>query len=317
MADPISDSAKILLVKLETEYGTDPTPTAGANSILATDFQCDPMEGEDESRNIQYPHFGNQEQIPNALRGVMSFATELAASGSTGVAPKWGPLLRACAVAEVVTPDDTPGDGTVVYSPISLPGQESVTVWFWDGPTRHIFTGSRGTATIEVPAQGIPRIRWTLTGLWNAPAAQAPVTPDFTGWQDPQIATSAVSAFEINSTPLVLRSATFDLGNRVDPRFLIGRDEILVGAKAESIAAVVEAVPLGTFDPFGVASARTKVPVGIVHGTDAGSIVTIAAPSCQLARPARRSAAQDIAEWPLTLRPLPVSGNDQWSITLT
>jgi hypothetical protein len=313
MTDPISDKAKYLLIKIETVYGTDPTPAAAANTILGSAFKAKPMEGADESRDIEYPWYGNQEQVPNTLRGVMTFSTELVPSGVAGTPPKWGPLLRACGASETIV-----AGTSVAYGPISETGQEAVTVWFGDGPTRHVFNGARGTGILKLEAQKIPRIEWTFTGLWTAPAAETPAVPVFTGWPDPLIVSKTnTPVFTVNAVPLVMRSCSFDLGNTVAARLLQGRDEIWIADKAEKIDTTVEAVPLGTFDPFGLALARSKVALELVHGTAAGSILTIAAPSCQLARPGERSATDNVAEWPLTLRPLPVDGNDQWSITLT
>ncbi|NTT88503.1 hypothetical protein HS053_21670, partial [Tabrizicola sp. SY72] len=39
-----------LLAKIETVYGTDPTPTGAANAILAEDVRVMPMEGQDVTR---------------------------------------------------------------------------------------------------------------------------------------------------------------------------------------------------------------------------------------------------------------------------
>jgi len=312
MADPIAAESKVLLAKIEGTYGSDPAPTGAANAILATGFQVSPMEAEEASRDLERPYRGGQEQVPVAIRGVMTFSTELAGSGAAGTAPAWGPLARACGMAETIN-----AGVDVSYAPISA-SYESVTIHFWQGPTRHVFLGCRGTATITVPAQAIPRIRWTFTGIWTQPSDQAPATPTLTAFQEPLVATTVnTPVFTVDAVSLVLRQLSFDLANQVEPRFLIGADAVVIVDSAELISATIEATPLATFNPFSLAYQRTKVAVALTHGTVAGNIVAISAPTSQVGRPTGQEENQKVIEWPITLRPLPNVGNDQFSITLT
>lgn len=93
---------------------------------------------------------------------------------------------------------------------------------------------------------------------------------------------------------------------------------MLVVDRSESISARVEALPLSTFNPYAIAEARTRQAVQLVHGTQAGKIVTIGAPTCSLGRLTGIEQSQNVAEWPLSLTPLPTNaGDDQWTITLT
>lgn len=304
----------IILAKIEAVYGTDPAPTGAANAILMKDVSLTPMEGGEESRNLQRPYLGGQEELPHSFRAVLTGSTEFAGSGAAGTPPAWGVLARACALAEVATPG-----ASVVYSPVS-DDFEAVTIYVWYGGTRQVITGCRGTATLTINAQGIPVIRWTLTGLWSQPSEQARQTPSFTAWKKPQIASDAnTPSFEIDGVGLALRNFSLDLGNQVVPRLLVGKEEIWIEERSETIAATVEAVPLTTFDPFAKArdGSDDPVEVEIVHGAGAGRIITLNAPACQLMRPTGYEPAQGLVEWPLRLRPLPTAGDDQFSITLT
>jgi hypothetical protein len=312
MADPIKWRSTILLAKIETTYGTDPTPTGAANAILAQNVELRPMEGEDVSRDLEYPWLGAQPEIPVGLRAVVTFTTELQGSGAAGTAPAWGPLMRACACSEVIV-----ASTSVTYAPVS-DAMESVTVWLWKGATKHIVKGCRGTARIEVDAQGIPKVRWTLTGLWAEPAEVSRVTPTLTGWQKPLVATKTnTPTFTVNAVALVLRSFAMDIGNDVQPRLLIGKEEIIIVDRSAEIAARVEAVPLTTLNPFALANAQTSVACVLVHGTAAGKIVTVNAPTCQVKRLSGYENQQDVLEWPLALKAIPNAGNDEFSVVLT
>jgi len=312
MPNPIKWKSKIILAKPEVTYGTDPVPTAAANAILMTDVELRPMEGQDVSRNLERPYLGAQEEIPVGLYSVLTGSVELVGSGAVATAPGWGPLLRACGAAEVVT-----ALTNVVYSPVT-DNHESIAIYFWMGPTRHVLKGARGTAQITVNAQGIPVARFTLTGQFATPGDVARVTPDLTSFQRPQVATMAnTPTFTIGGTAMVLSQFSFDLGNDIQQRLLIGREEILIVDRKESISARVEALPLATYNPFAIAQAGTSQGLSLVHGTVAGKIATISAPTCALKRLTGYEQSQDIAEWPLMLTPKPTAGNDQWSITLT
>lgn len=312
MANPIYFRLMVLLAKIEGTYATDPTLSGAANAILAKNISIRPMEGEDVSRDLIQPYLGNQGTIPTGLRVVIEFDTELAGSGTAGTAPAWGVLARASALAEVIV-----ADTSVTYSPVST-GHESAYLKFWMGATLHAIKGARGTGKMTINAQGIPVMRWTMTGLWVAPSEAAAATPTLTGFKKPLIATHTnTPTFTVNAVSLVLRSYTFDLGNKVEPRLLIGRENILITDRSESLDIVVEATPVSTIDPYSLANAQTQVPVSIVHGTVAGGMVTLSAPTCQVKRPGGYQNNQGIAEWPLSLAPQPSSGNDQFSIALT
>ncbi|WP_242095498.1 hypothetical protein [Sphingomonas sp. CROZ-RG-20F-R02-07] len=311
--DPIKWKSKIILVKPEgATYGIDPTPTGAANAMLLTDVQLQPMEGEDVSRNLELPYLGAQETIPAGLRAVLTGTFELVGSGAAGTAPAWGPLARACGIAEVLTP------GTQVdYSPVS-DNHESVTAYFQIGPSLHVLLGARGTAVCTLNAQGIPIVRVTLTGLFTRPGDQARPVPDYSAWQGPQIASKAnTPTFTIAGAPFVLRSYELNIGNDVQPRLLVGAERIVIVDRAEALSVTVEAVPYASYNPFAIAEQRTRQAVVLQHGTIVGRRVRVTIPTAQQKRPSGVQQNQNIAEWPLAFTPLPTLGDDQWKITLT
>lgn len=312
MANPIFMRQMVLLAKIETAYATDPTLTGAANAILAKNIALRPMEGQDVSRDLIRDYLSNQGTIPTGLRVVIEFETELAGSGDAGTPPAWGMLLRGCACAEVIV-----ADTSVTYSPIT-DSQESLYFKFWLGTTLHAFSGARGTGVITENAQGIPVIRWTFTGLWIAPSDVARANPVFTAYQEPLIVSKTnTPTFTVNAVPLVMRNFSLNLGNDVQPRLLVNRENILIVDRAEALDITVEVTPIGTFDPVALAAARTQVPVVIVHGLVAGNIITLNAPKCQVKRPGTVTDNQGIAERVLNLAPLPDAGNDQFSLVLT
>lgn len=304
--------SKTLLIKPEVTYGVDPTPTGAANAILATNVTFAPMEGEDVARNLERPYFGANPTTPAALRSVLTFDVEAVGSGTLGTAPGWGPILRACAVAQVVT-----AGVKVEYTPITG-NPESVAIYFTIDGTRHVMLGARGTAVFKLNAQGIPVFTYSVTGLFTTPSEQANPAVNYSAFQAPQIASNAnTPTFTIGGSAFVLRDFEFDLANQVEPRLLIGSESILITGKNETVKATVEAVPVSTYNPFTVAQAGTLQAIVLQHGTVAGRRVQIDVPYAQQQRLGSYGNAQDILEWPLAFSPQPSSGNDQWKITLT
>lgn len=304
--------SKIILFALEAAYGVDPAPTGAANAILMTGVTFSPMEGEDISRDLEYPYLSAQEEIPAGLHGRIRGRIELAPSGTAGTAPAWGPVLRACGVAETIT-----ALTSVTYNPIT-DGMESGTLHFWMGGTRHVLTGCRGNATMRWPAQGLPYLEIDLMGLWSKPAETARPAVDLSAFKGPVVVTHAnTPTFTVDGVSLVMREAALSLNNQVETRLLVGEESVIIPDRAEGFTARVEAVPLATFDPYALAEARTRAPVALTHGTTAGNTASLSVPTAQIKRLSGFENAQNILEWPLDAVPLPQAGNDQWTLTLT
>lgn len=303
--------SKILLVKLEDTYGTEATPL-GLNGILAKDIQLTPMDGNDVDRELERPFFGAQGTIPTELHSKINFQVELVGSGTAGNAPQWGPVLRACGMAEVIV-----AGTSVTYNPIS-DAQESATIYMFIERTLFALVGTRGTVTLEFTASGIPYLNFALTGLFVQPREENRIQPTLTGFQKPQVASKAnTPTFTVNSVPLVVRSFSLNLSNDVEPRFLMNSEEIIITDRNPAIETTVEAVPLTTMDPYALALAQAEVPVSLVHGKTAGKIATLTVPNAQMQRPQGLQNAQKILEWPLRLVPLPTIGNDEFTLALT
>ncbi len=311
---PIKWKSKIILGKIESSYGVDPTLTGAANALLLTNVNLSPMEGEDIDHEEELPYLGNSTSSATALRMRLRASVNLAPSGVPGTPPPWGMLFKALGCSETIVTSTS-----VTYRPLS-DGHDSAYCKMWIGNTLYAFKGSRGDGTLRFPAQGLPKLDLDLQGLWVKPSEvtrPAPVT--LSSWKRAQIVSAAhTPTFTIDSVPLVMRELSMALGNAVEPRLLVPTEQILIVDRKEKISARVEAVPLTTFDPFGLAIDETEtVDVNLVHGYAAGKIMTFIAGACQMERLSGLENQQNIKEWPLSLKPLPINGNDQWSLALT
>lgn len=303
---------KIMAIDIETTYGTDASPD-GADAVLAKQVTLSPMEGNDLDRELELPYFGSQGTIPVELHAKLAFEVELAPSGTAGTAPAWGKLLRACGCAETVV-----ANTSVTYNPITN-DPEACTVHFFNGGTRYVLRGARGTASFDLTANQIPKIMFEFTGLFTLPSEQTRAIPSFSAWQRPQEVGPTFTALTFASrTDLTLRKFMLDMANQIEPRFLVGPEEILITDKDEQIECTIQAVPLTTYDPYAAALNQTEVAISLRHGVGAGKIATLATTRAQMQRPQGLETPQNVTEWPLRLKPIPSStGNDQWTLTLT
>ena len=310
---PIFRRSLILLAKQDATYGTDPIPTGAANAVRAKNVKISPMEGQDLPRDLDLPTMGNQGTIPADLHMKLEFDLELAPSGTAGTAPAFGPLLRACGMAQTIV-----AATSVTYNPVST-SHDSATFYFQLGGTLWKMKGARGSVKFTLNAQTIPVMSFSFTGLFEVAAEAARPTPAFTTWRKPIIVSDAnTPVHTVNGVPLILKEFNFDLGVKVEPRFLIGSHSIEIVGREEMIEAKVEAVPLSAFDPFSLAVAQTEVPVVVTHGTVAGARCTITALLAQMQRTTALEESQGIVEWPLRLAPqIGATGNDQFTIAFT
>lgn len=305
--------SKVLLAKVETAYGVDAVPTAAANAIMAMDVSLSPMEGQDAVRNIERPQLGARPSVPTGIYSTLTFSVDAVGSGVIAQAPAWGPLMRGCGIAQVITPATS-----VEYTPVT-DGHESLSLYLQVDSTRHVLAGARGTVQLRLNAQGLPVFTYTFTGLFSMPTEQAKPNPDYSAWKAPQVASKAnTPTFTIGGTAMVLRDFAFDLANEVQPRMLIGSEQVLITDRNETLAASVEAVPVTVYNPYAIASEQTPQAIALVHGTDAATRFRLDLPSAQLARLSGLDTGnQNIVEWPLRFSPQPVAGDDQWKLTLS
>jgi len=300
-----------LLAKIETVYGTDPTPTGSADAMLALDATFTPLEGQEVSRDLLTPWLGHQGVILTGLYGRLEFSIECAGAGAAGTAPAYGPLLRACGFAETVTEDTD-----VQYDPVSGTF-ESVTLWYNRDGVKHALVGCRGNVSIEFTPAGIPRWRFNFIGLHGAAAADTALPiADYDAFVTPLPVSKANTTFGLHGlTTGPTERVSIDLGNQVEPRMLINSEACIIADRRSSGSVVMEAVLLATKNWDAIARAHTAGTMALQHGTVAGNIVLIAAPKVQIGRWSEGQ-SQGIMNNTLPLMMLPDAGDDELKITV-
>jgi hypothetical protein len=301
---------RTILAKLETTYGTDPTPTGSANAILVRNLSITPLNAENVSRDLVRPYLGASEQlIASAYVGV-EFEVEMAGSGTAGTAPAYGPLLQACGMTE------TDGASDVTYTPKSA-SFASVTMYYNVDGVLHKVTGARGNVELVINARQIPVFKFTFTGLYNAPSDASAPSVTYTAFQTPVAANSDnTTDFELFSFGAALESLNINFNNAIQYRSLIGAEDVLMTDRQMSGQVVFEAPTITAKDFFSLALGSTLGNLDIIHGTTAGNMVQITSSRVDVSNPSYQDQnGIQMLQVPLTFVPS-TSGNDEISIVV-
>ncbi|WP_421579128.1 phage tail tube protein [Shinella sp. M31] len=270
---------RAITAKTETVYGDDAAPTGALNAMQMTNVVFNPSVGQEENRDLVLPGMGHQGVILTGSYATLSGEVEIAGSGTAGTAPAYGPLLRACGMAEVV---DAGVD--VQYTPVSSL-HESASIHFNADKVRHVLLGARGTFTFQLTPLRIPRFVFTMTGLLGTITDTPLPTPlTLTGFKRPVPVNKANTTFALHGLAGACEGLNIDLGNQVEPRFLIGHESIQQVDRQITGSAVMEAVTLATKNWYEIAELGTLGTLAGAHGTQPGNIVQFDAEAVQIGR---------------------------------
>ena len=306
---------RTVLIKVESTYGTDSSP-AGTDACQVRNLEVTPVQSDIVSRDLIRPYLGASPQLIANNRVQVTFEVEYAGSGTAGTAPRYGSLLKACGFSETIV-----ASTSVTYAPVST-SFSSVTMYYSTDGVRHKVTGARGTYSLNLTANQIPVINFTMTGQYVAPTDTADPTPTFTAQATPKIFNDTnTTAFTLFSeTDLPLQSCQLDIGNEVVYRELINSDkEVLIVNRSGSGTLAIEMPTLASHDFFADAVASTTGNLSIVHGATAGNIVTLAsaANAISLGAPAySEDSGIVMLNLPYTLVPS-TAGNDEFTLAYT
>jgi hypothetical protein len=306
---------RTVLIKAEATYGTDSAPT-GTDACQVRNLEITPAESDVLSRDLVRPYLGASPQLIANTRVTVTFEVEYSGSGTAGTAPRYGSLLKACGFSETIV-----ASTSVTYAPVST-SFSSVSIYYSTDGIRHKVTGCRGTYSLNLAANQIPVINFTMTGQYVAPTDTADPTPTFTAQAAPRIFNDTnTTAFTLFSeTDLPLQSCQLDVGNEVVYRELVNSNkEILIVDRAGSGTLMIEAPTLASHDFFADSVASTTGNLSIVHGATAGNIITLAsaANALSLGSPTySEDAGTVMLNLPYTLVPS-TSGNDEFTLAYT
>lgn len=312
----------VILAKIETTYGTDATPTEGANAFLVSNVSITPLKSNNVDRDLVRPYMGGSEQLAGAISVDISFDVELAGAGAAGTAAPYGPLLRACGFVETLYA------GVRAEYNLTTPVTDSVTIYgFWDG-ARHILKGCRGTMLIAMTSGGRPLLSFRFTGLDGGVTAASPSALTLSGFKTPLVVNEpntgdvTFSATYTAATPTLTggtgypsQGLSLDLGNSVQYIPLLGGESVEITDRSVTGSVVLDLTAATEATFLTNVKANTLQSLGLMHGTVAGNKTMVFMPSVQLISPSKVNVNGKLMIG-FDLRALPSSGNDELKIVV-
>mgnify|MGYP003672335900 CR=1 FL=1 len=308
---------KLLLAKIESSYGVDPTPTEADNAILTKGITRRPYGGDQISRDLDRQRMGNDHQIVVGEQAEVTFDVELAGSGTAGTAPQFGELLRACGFGQTIVVDTS-----VTYAHVSS-SFESCTFYFnYDGEMQKV-TGCRGTVTMNLSRGQFPMLSFRFVGIYQKPTAVAMYDPTFRAITPSPVNDTNTTTHSVHSQSVVLSQFTYNPSIDLVYRNLPGYTGIDIVDRAPSGNVRFEAPALATKDFFAAveshAGSVVEGAISVVHGPAAGdgNNIAISVPQSQLL-PMDEAGEDKKRMFDIPYIALPTdAGNDEFSLAFT
>ena len=265
---------ELVLVEIESTYGTDPTPV-GTDAVLVENVSWSHAGARMAERNPIKSTLGKEQSIYAGTLMEMSFDIEIKGSGTAGTAPEIGKLLRACGMGETIV-----ASTSVTYAPIST-AMESITVYFYEDGSRYILTGGRGTVSFAMATGEVGKASVTITGHIASPTDVALATPSYNS----TVPSAMISVpFSAGGYSAVINSLSLDIGNEIatpgDISAADGYSEIIITDRDPSGSFDPEQTLIATADFIGDWKAGTSLNIttGAI-GATGGNIYTLTAPT--------------------------------------
>jgi hypothetical protein len=308
----------VLAAKIETTYGTDSTPTVGSNALLISDVSINPLNAQNVPRNLIRAYMGGSENLVGPASVECQFTVELQSSGTAGVAPAWGPLLRGCGMAETLTTA-----ARAEYLPVST-GFESLSMYYWDDGLLHKIVGARGSFSLMAKVSERPMLQFQMVGIDAGVVATAAGNPTLTAWRVPSVVSDTATADLVvggtyttgtigSGTGYISTGLELALGAAATFIPLIGQESVDITNREVSGKVMVDltAAQEATFSTS--VKANTLQSIGLTHGTAAGSTVVVFGPAVQFTN-WRKEELQGRRMLGYDLRFTPSTGNDELRI---
>lgn len=266
-----------LFAKIESSYGVDPSLSA-TDVLTISELDVSPLEMEAIDRDLIVGYFGHTGFVAGSRMARVSFKVELGGSGVAGTAPRFGPLLRACAFSETITPATS-----VSYAPVST-ALESVALAYYTDGRYQLLRGARGTFSLEFTSKAIPYLSFVMDALYQAPTDLAIAAGTFGDQAAPVIVSAQnTTPVSIHGYGACLESLTLDLASEVVYRDLAGCNELIdITDRKPNGTAVIDQVTQADKDYFGAITDQSIDQISLQHGQVAGNIVTLTMPTCTL-----------------------------------
>lgn len=301
---------QIVLAKIETTYGTDPTPDGSSVVRTTSDLTWVPYAGATQTRDRLHDTFGADAEVNVGPNASLQFPVPLAGSGAAGTAPSFGPLLRACGMSETLN-----AGIDVTYQPVSE-GMESVALYYFMDGVRQVMLGARGTVVLNMNAGEFPTAQFTFTSLYNRPTAQPSPATTLGNQADEIPVNKQNTTGSVHGFAACMAGMSLDVGNTVTYRNQINCQSIALTERAATGQTTIDAPDMASKDYFAALESHAGITTGaiaVTHGATAGNIVEVSGPEAQLSNMSIGD-SDGIAQYQFGTRYLRDTGDDEFTL---
>jgi hypothetical protein len=300
---------RLALVKSEDTYGTSSSPAA-TDALLFTELDVEPLALELIERETIQSYMGNRPSVVGQRSVPVKATVEAAGSGTLGIAPRYGPLLKAAGLSETVS-----ADTSVTYAPVNS-GFSSYTMDFYaDNGSRQAITGIRGGAELSMAVGEIPTFAFDQMGIFAAPGALSRPTETYSAQASP-VAVNAdnTTSVSVHGFSACMTSFSLNLGVEMTFEQKAGcSKQVRITDRKPTGSITIELPGIATKDFIAIASAQTAGALSWVHGGTAGNILTFSASSVAFDSPTFED-GDSVTHVTLPFRLL---GNTTWTLAFT
>lgn len=274
MAEPIVLDG--LLAKVESSYGTDPTPTVAANGVRLADRVWSTLRPV-----FHYPNTRDDvasgsltpapDGVPQGRMVELDLFVEAKGFGAAYSAtdlPEVDPLLYACGLGRAVV--TTGGSETVTYS-LADTSHGSATVWAYAGGQQFKVVGCRGNLVWEINAGQLARFRFRLMGRVTSVADTALPAITYSSVSSPAAVGVGLSIDPGTPWSPNFVSATLDLGNQTeiaeDGNATTGIEGWDIVRRDPRFTVTARKAALSAYNPYTLAAAKTSHTIDLAVGS--------------------------------------------------
>lgn len=306
---PILTQKALVLAKIETTFGVDPTPDATVDAFLCEN-PVFTIQSTNLERNFAHGDFSHYASRVGRKLATVTFNLQLAGSGVAGTEPTWAVLFRACAMAK----STLASPARIKFVPVTTP-QESVTIYVYYEGLLHKMKGCMGTWSLQAEAGGYATLSFTMTGTYTTPVDSTyPATVTVQDVVPPQCELATLSYG--GDATLIVNSFKVDIANKVVPRADINSSDGYKGCRISGRD------PAGGFDPeveenhtfWTQLESSTLSDFTATIGGTAGNKMLFDAPKTQIVGVAYGD-RENLRNWDLSLMFRRNAGDDEMAIT--
>lgn len=276
---------RVVLAKIETEYGTDAEPLPASNALICNTSSSISISGDEVERDYVRDVLSPIGSVVTTKTVSFTLQTELKGGGTEAtdiLPPEYEPLLLSCGMQKT-------GDASTgwIYQPVSDPADhDSCTIYYYEDGLLHKAVGCRGTFSLNAAVSALGTIEFSMTGLWVNPVDQALPAPTIADIVPPVVASMGLT---VGGYTPVCTALSIDLGVSTSQRKDVNADAGITGIEIQSRRPTGSLDPetpaLSEFNPWAAWAGATKAAISATIGSDSGNQIEISIPKAQYGAP--------------------------------